>query len=447
MGQIQIGNGMRKFAHARLKADFLWMLSGNVLYSACQWGIVVALAKLGTPDQVGEYALGLAVAAPIVLFANFQLRALLASDVNDQFSFGQYLSFRFVSLTAALVLVAILAACTQADGRQAGMIVLVGFAQALEFVSDTYYGFMQKQERMDRLSRSLMMKGPLALSILCAAMYITHSAVWAVAGLILGRLLILLLWDSRLNFAKPDTATPAKKVAVRPEWNRHQMLSLLRTAAPLGVISMLVSLNSSIPRYFVEARRGSAELGIFSAIMSLLSMGTLVVSAFGQTIFLPVARACAAFDRSSFRAYVVLAVLLGGLLGGCGILAAKLFGSAILTRVFRPEYGQRADILIPLTIAGTVTFVASGLGFVITAARSLRPQVPLLLATVLAATVTSAWAIPRYGLNGAAYAALAAALVQLAGTSAILWRVDRQLHRNASRRVVLTNGQALNSEA
>src|SRR4029077_18772125 len=119
----------------RLRSDFTWVLAGNVLYSACQWGIVVALAKLGSPEKVGEYALGMAISAPIVLFANLQLRALLASDVNGQFSFGQYLASRLVSLVAALFVVAGAAVCAQAGWRLGAIIVLVGFAQALDFVS------------------------------------------------------------------------------------------------------------------------------------------------------------------------------------------------------------------------------------------------------------------------------------------------------------------------
>src|SRR5438552_2838114 len=91
---------------AQLRRDFAWVLSGNLLYSACQWGIVVALAKLGSPKQVGEYALGLAVSAPIMLFANLQLRALMASDVTGQFRFGRFLAFRLISLAAALLVVA-----------------------------------------------------------------------------------------------------------------------------------------------------------------------------------------------------------------------------------------------------------------------------------------------------------------------------------------------------
>jgi len=411
----------------RLKADFLWMLSGNVLYAACQWGIIVALAKLGTPEQVGEYALGMAVSAPIVLFANFQLRALLASDVNSQFTLSQYLSFRFASLSGAMAVVAAVAIASQSLSFRAAMIVMVGLAQALEFVSDTYYGLMQKRERLDRISRSLMTKGPFSLGMLCLAMYLTHSVFWAVMGLMAGRLAILLLWDSRLNFAAGPGNVFQIERRFRFGWDPNAMARLLRAAAPLGIISMLVSLNSSIPRYFVEAHLGSAELGIFSAIVSLLTTGSLVVSAFGQSIFLPVARACATFNRWKFRSYVVYAVAMGGLLGAGAVIAASLFGQSILARIFRPEYGQRASVLVPLTIAGMMNFVASGLGFIVTAARSLRPQIPVLIATAAASAGTAAFAVPRYGLYGAADASLAAALIQLLGMAAILFKVDRQL--------------------
>jgi len=410
-----------------LRTDFTWVLSGNLLYSACQWGIVVALAKLGNPGQVGEYALGMAVSAPIVLFANLQLRALLASELRDRFTFGQYLTFRLVSLGAALLLVAGAVACMRTDWRLGAIVVLVGFAQALEFVSETYYGFMQKHERMDRIAGSLLLKGPLSLAALCGAMYVTRSIIWAVIGLAFGRLLVLLIWDARLDFAK----TERSGFKVRLEWNSGEMLTLLRMALPLGVISMLISLNLSIPRYFVELHSGSAELGIFSAIASLLTAGNLVVSAFGQSIFLPVARACAALDRTKYRGYGVMAAALGGSLGGVAILAAVLFGRGMLTHLFRAEYGERPDILVRLMIAGMIMFIASGLGYVITAARSLRPQIPMLLAAAIAAAATSAWSIPRHGLSGAADAALAAALVQLIGTIMILLKIDRRLQRSA----------------
>ncbi len=161
------------------------------------------------------------------------------------------------------------------------------------------------------------------------------------------------------------------------------------------------------------------------------------MASFGQSIFLPVARACAAVDRAKYRNYVKLAVALGGGLGGAAVLVAMLFGREILAHVFRPEYSGRADILVRLMIAGTVTFIASGLGYVITAARSLTPQIPLLLAANLVSAAISAWSIPRNGLTGAADAVLGGAVLQLIGTGAILLRIDRRLKPCSGAPVVL----------
>jgi O-antigen/teichoic acid export membrane protein len=413
----------------RLKIDFTWVLAGNIFYSACQWMIVVVLAKLGTPEKLGEYAWGLAVSAPIVLFANFQLRSLLASDLTDRFRFRQYLIFRLISIGAALGLVAVVAEVA-GSGEKATVVILVGAAQAVELVSEIFYGLMQREDRMDRISRSLMYRGGLSLASMATTMYFTRSIVWALAALFLSRLFILFTWDA--SFAPVKSA-----LRIAPSENHDWMPALFRTALPLGVISMLVSLNANVTRYFVEAHRGSAELGMYSAVASLLSAGTLVVSAYGQALFLPVAKACVSANRAEFRKFALLTVILGAILGTCAILISILFGRAILTHLFRPEYGQYADILVRLMIAGTLAFIAAGLGFVMTAARSLRPQVPLLVITGAATVVCSAFLIPRYGLMGAADASILAAAVQLAGTGVILRRIDRRFDKiPASGRVV-----------
>ena len=410
----------------QLRTDFAWVLPGNALYSACQWGLVVVLAKLGSPERVGEYALGMAVCGPIILFANLQLRALIASEPDGRLSLGHYLAFRLASLGAALLLIAV-AAAAQRDAQLAAITILVGFAQALECVSDVYYGFMQKHARMDRIAISLILKGPLSLAALAAAMYATGSTFWAIVGLILGRSGILIAWDARTGFLRPGGGRTPPRSVNRLQWENGAIRELLRASLPLGFILMLTALNSSVPRYFLEAHAGSAELGIFSALASLLTAGSLVVSAFGQCIFVPVTRACAAGDRAKLRNYVIGTALMGSVLGLGGILVAAFFGRQILTQVFRPEYAEHSAILVRLAVAGTITFIASGWGYVLTAARCLNPQIPVLLAAALAAAATAAWSIPGRGLDGAVDAVLAAALVQFAGTLIILRNVDRRL--------------------
>jgi O-antigen/teichoic acid export membrane protein len=407
----------------RLRADFSWVLSGNVIYSACQWGIVILLAKLGSASDVGLYALGMAVVAPIVLFANLQVRTLLASDVKDEFRFGQYLAFRFVSLAIALLAIAAVAICTTGDWTRRGVIILVGFAQSLEYVSDTYYGLMQRYDHMERMSRSLMFKGPLALTALCVTMYITRNVMWAITALAAGRMLVLLVWDSRIGYARDASA--------RLEWDSLGMLRLFKTALPLGVISMLASLSGNIPRYFIEGHLGTTELGIYSAIASLLTAGTLVQAAFGQSVMVPAAKAFAEGDREKYQSFVLQNVALGAVLGIGALTISSLFGSFLLTHIFRPEYARYPDIFVWLMGAGMVQFITGGLGYVMTAARALIPQIPSLIASCAATAIAAAWLIPMHGLRGAAEAMAVTGFVQWIGCWIILRGIDRRLRSNA----------------
>src|SRR5450755_1849007 len=77
-----------------LRSNFAWILTGNVVYAACQWGVIVALAKLGSSFMIGQFSLGLAIATPVLMFTNLHLRAVQATDACRLSSFGEYLRLR-----------------------------------------------------------------------------------------------------------------------------------------------------------------------------------------------------------------------------------------------------------------------------------------------------------------------------------------------------------------
>src|ERR1700730_18006925 len=77
-----------------LQQNFAWTTIGNVVYSACQWAIVCLLAKLGSPEMVGQYALGLAVTTPVLMLGQLNLRAVLATDVGERHTVRDYCGLR-----------------------------------------------------------------------------------------------------------------------------------------------------------------------------------------------------------------------------------------------------------------------------------------------------------------------------------------------------------------
>ena len=137
-----------------LRRNFSWTLMGNVTYAACLWGILEVLTKLGEPETVGRFALGSAIANPVIMFSNLQLRAVLATDVNDTHEFRDYLGLRMVMLPIAY-LVVVLIAVVFFQPQQILVIGLMGLVRVVEAFSDLAYGVAQKYERMDLMAKSL----------------------------------------------------------------------------------------------------------------------------------------------------------------------------------------------------------------------------------------------------------------------------------------------------
>ena len=406
---------------ASLRQDFAWILSGNVIYYACQWSYLIILAKFGSPAQVGEYALGVAVCTPVLIFANLQLRALFASDVKDRYSFEQYLGFRWVSLIAALLVIACLVVGHPA--HVAATILLVGVSQALEYYSDLYYGLMQKHDRMDRISRSLTIKGPASVAGLAVAMYLTRDLLWALGAVILVRVAVTLLYDSRLTFRARSGQFPTE--SNRPELRIDMIWVLFTASLSLGIISSLLALNLNIPAYFIEADLSKSELGIFSAMASLQGAGNLVMSAMGQSAFLPLARAYADRNKERFSSILWHLWLISGLLGAAGVLGAAFVGQTVLAHIFRPEYARSVDVFVRLMLAGGLAYFAASQGYALTAIGVRNSQIPVLVAGIAATALGCYWLIPLYGAAGAADAMILAGVVRVAGFAIVLARTSR----------------------
>ena len=194
----QPGRGDAPPAERSLRLNVSWTLVGNVVYAACQWGMLIVLAKLGSPEIVGRFALALAVTAPVFMLTNLQLRAVEATDVTDQFVFADYLGLRIVSTGLALSVIAGLATLSHYPYWIAAVIVMVGFAKGFESVSDAVYGLVQRHERMDLIACSMMLKGLVSLAAFALSIALTRSLVIGAAALAMAWCLVLVTYDFTL---------------------------------------------------------------------------------------------------------------------------------------------------------------------------------------------------------------------------------------------------------
>ncbi|HEY9852390.1 MAG TPA: oligosaccharide flippase family protein [Leptolyngbyaceae cyanobacterium] len=412
---------MEKIEPLTLRRNFSWTFIGNTVYAACQWGMLVVLAKLGSPEMVGQFTLGLAVTAPVIMFTNLQLRAVQATDAKQKYLFGDYLGLRSIATMLGFLVIVGITIASGYRWQTSLVILIIGLAKGFESISDVFYGLIQQHERMDRIAISMMIKGPLSLLLLGIGVYCRGSVLWGSVGLAIAWAIVLFSYDIRsgalLLKTSPSVTSQHKSTTIsrnplHPRWNLKILGQLTCLSLPLGVVMMLISLNSNIPRYFIQSYLGERELGIFAALAYLMVAGNMVILALGQSASPRLAKYYAMGNSQAFRTLLIELVGIGGAIGVVAVSIAQVAGRELLTIIYRPEYAQQKDLFVQVMVAAGIGYVASFLGYGITAARYFLIQIPLFIGVTATSAIASLWLIPSLGLSGAALALILAAIVQ-----------------------------------
>lgn len=391
-----------------------------MVYVVCQWGMLVVLAKLGSPQMVGQFALGLAVTAPIVLFANLGLRSFQATDAERHYDFSDYLGLRILTTALAFAMVLVVVLVSGYGGEAALVILAVGLAKCFEAISDIYYGLLQQRERMDRISKSMMMRGMLSLAALGVAVYVTGSVLWGVVAMAAAWGIVLYFYDIRSGARVIGPNYESGPSGSVPRWDTTRMKSLVFTTLPLGITIVMISLNANVPRYLVENYLTIRDLGIFAALAYPAAAGTTVVGALGHSVSPRLAKHYTEGNARDFRSLLAKLLGLGFALGLAGVLVATMAGKEILTLFYTPEYAEYSGVFVLLMVAAGISYMASFAGIGMIAARRIRSQVPLVGLVLVTTTASCVIFIPAVGMLGGAVGATLGASVQLIGGVGVL---------------------------
>lgn len=410
-----------------LKKNASFMLVGNLVYALSQWGMIMVLAKLGSASMVGEFTLGLAVTAPLVFIFDFQLRSVLATDTKDEFSFRHYLTLKGASSLIALIVLVIIILIGGYRGQAALVIFLVGVAKLIESMIELYYGLYQKHERMDMIAKSLVMRGGISLLIIAILIMITNNLLIATIGFALSWLFILIVLE---------VPRARQMITQNPSvFHLQTVKKLFLTSLPLGIVLMMISLYTNIPRYVIEHVMGTEEVGYFSAIFYIVTAGNIVVNAIAQTISPRLANYFSHHEYSKFANLLTKFVFLGFIYGLVGILLTILIGKQVLGIFYTQDYVGYHKLFILLMITGMLMYAGSFLGFALTAMRKFRIQPILSIIWVVSTIILSLVLIPTYGLTGAAYVSIITTGIQLLSLAiTVIWYLfqAKKNHKQAS---------------
>lgn len=351
---------------------------------------------------MGQYALALAVNAPVFLLANLRLRTVFATDVSGRFQPGAYITVR---LWTTLTAFSAIAAFGLARGTP--IVAAVALLKAVESLSDLWYGVLQRRERMEIAGRGLIARGILGFLAFTAAALLSGPVAAVVSAAFTWA---LVFWF----YERPSTGRIT-------EPGDEGSYALVRSTIPLGIAAGLGSLYINIPRYWVEHALGTRQLAYFATLAALGLMATPVVGALCETA----SRRLAEELRAGSQSLLSLLLAGSGLLGAGGVLLAAVAGEPLLRWTYGPEYAVHAGLLVWLMLVGAAAHLASVMNYAVIAAGYFQSHTVLIIAST-AAVLAGCFAFTGMGLYGAAAAMLCAMGLQTLGGAVVIsyavWR-------------------------
>jgi O-antigen/teichoic acid export membrane protein len=378
----------------------LQAFSGNAAIALSHMCVVVLIGRLGGKAELGSFAYAAALVTPVMLLCFMGLRVLISTAQGSQSLIVTASRLRTYAVSFGFLVVASSAYLFEERIDTRWLIVAVAWQKLSESPSDFAYGIFQRFGRLDLAAKSMFCRGFGAVGAAALVLGSTGSVSIAVAAIGLVWIIVYWVHDRRHSRRLLAENVSDSSHANLKEDDRGGGLALFMYALPLSLATVLFSLNSSLPRLFLERYWGPEVLGEFAAAAYVMVAGELLVRSVNQAQCRELVAAAGDKKRVQFwviaKIMITWAVVAGVLLTVFGLVLGRAFFSI----TFGEEFVASRAALVALGFASMLLFPIGVMGYLFSALGRMRVQLWLVLSSVAGSLVSSALFIPLFGAVG-----------------------------------------------
>ncbi|MCD8101930.1 MAG: oligosaccharide flippase family protein [Alistipes sp.] len=370
----------------------------NGFYAGMQWVQLSLITKFCTGYELGAYTLSLALTAPVFLFLGMQLRALLVTDSKKEWEFSSYFFLRSIMMFAALF---ICAGISFYNFTILKTVLLVAVLKMVEGYAEIFNAQQQLLEKMHYVALSLILKGVFATMSIFIGVYLFDSLLFGLGLAIFTNCIVLFFNDyrnCRKNFE-------GRRFIYFGDLN---LRSLFWKAFPLGVVMLIISLNTNVSKYIIEIFLGTEEQGLYSTLAYCIVLGNFVNTAIGQSFSPRLSKYFANRQFPAFKKLTVSYLSINFAMGFILFIFGIWWGEDFLRLMFNEKIAGYHDLFNLIMFSAIFLYVASACGFTLTAMRVFKIQPYVNGAVLIVSVLGSIYFLKNYGIYGIPYASILA---------------------------------------
>lgn len=395
--------------------SFIWNMAGSML-TAFQ-SVIFLMILTRTVGLVGSgiFTIAYANANLCLNIGKYGMRNYQVSDVKNEFSFQEYLSSRWIT-TIAMIVVSVMyviytSYVNQYSWEKSQIMVWMCLFKVADSMEDVYFGNYQKKGRLDVASKAMTLRMLLTITLFSMIVIVTKDLLLTlIVSTCVTSLLAILFIKWTFPMFKEDIARKKKAIG-----------KLLRQCFPSFLSVFLALYIGNAPKYAIDAQL-TDEL---QACYSFITMPVFVIGLLNGFIFNPILFRLSCLWRDKkvkelLKKIAVQVVIIFVITIIC-ILGAYILGIPVLSLLYNTDLSPYKTELIILLLGGGFLGLSGILSAVITIMRYQNALAVGYGIVAVIALLLSDGIVRRYEMMGAAvlYAGLMALLCL--GFFVILW--------------------------
>lgn len=374
----------------QFRKNFIWNLLGTTFNAATSFIYMIIATRINGLDDAGVFSIAFSNACVLVVIGTYMGRTYQINDIRHSDKVFIY-SRKLTCLLMLLVCLAMIFLFQYPLEKSLIFLIWTAY-KMLEAFADVLYGVLHKNNRLDYVGQSLILKAGLSVLIFCILDFLFGNLMWASLGACAAALAVMLLWDYRYYRRYRDAEVV---------WKISECRDVLSEGAFICITSLLSTYLVNASKYAIDMY-GSDSM---QAVYGILAMPATAMVLAGQYLIQPMLlKMSLLYRQKEKKAFVrnifyIEAAIAG--VGVCGVLCAATIGIPILGLVYGVDLSMYRLQLMIVMIGALFYAGATVLTNVLTIMNKNRVQTACYALISVGVLLVSGTVVTGAGITGA----------------------------------------------
>lgn len=379
-----------------LRQEYFWNTIGSGAASFVSLIYMIIVTRINGTNVAGAFTLSFSNACMLYAIALYSGRTYQVTETNRSVSDNDFLYHRLSCSILTIIMTFVIALIYKYTGIKLILLILLSISKIIEAISDVYHGILQKNNRLDIVGKSLLVRTVGSILFFVIIEILTKNIILATSLIIVCNFFTLLFIDYRFG-AKYKERKKIEKRSIR-----HIFVFGFFTFS----ITLISNFLYNIPKYGID-RYMNNEM---QAIYGIIVMPATIIMLINQFVIQPLITILKSSyedrNKKKFLSYIKKIVLITILTGAFALICGFFLGIPVLELLYGINLNKYLLSFLIIIIGACLYTVSSVLSNSLIVIRKTKIQFYIYILVTIFSYVVSNIIIKKFGFIGASYSYL-----------------------------------------